>query len=279
MGYPRKPNFRMRLLGRTLRRLREQSRMTQEEVAARMRFSTAKMSRLEQGQLPNYHEFLAMLDLYGVIVSDYDEYIRMFDRARERGWWHAYGLDDKGFVSLEAEASEVRNYELGYIPGLLQTETYMRGSFVGARLPLPGEKLENEVAVRLRRQHRLTKEPLLRLHAIMDESVLWRPIPDAEGFRAQLRFLIERAHLPTVTLQVVPRTVAAHPGRAGSFVILRFPIPDEPEIGYVEHGFGSFQTEKASEVRAARLTFQHLEGLALDQTESLALIERVAAQT
>lgn len=269
----------MRLLGRTLRRLREQSRMTQEEVAARMRFSTAKMSRLEQGQLPNYHEFLAMLDLFGVIVSDYDDYVRMFDRAQERGWWHAYGLDDKGFVSLEAEASEVRNYQFGYIPGLLQTEAYMRGSYAAARVPLPPEKLENEVAVRLRRQQRLTEDPLLSLHAIVDESVLWRAIPDTEGFRAQLRYLIEQSQLPTVTLQVIPRSVAAHPGRAGSFVILRFPIPDEPEIGYVEHGFGSFQTEKASEIRAARLTFQHLEGRALDQTESLALIERIAAQT
>jgi transcriptional regulator with XRE-family HTH domain len=279
VGYPRKPNFRMRLLGRTLRRLREQCRMTQDEVATRMRFSTAKMSRLEQGQLPNYHEFLAMLDLYGVIVSDYDEYVRMFDRARERGWWHAYGLDDKGFVSLEAEASEVRNYQFGYIPGLLQTEAYMRGSYAGARVPLPPDKLENEVAVRLRRQHRLVEEPLLSLHAIVDESVLWRPIPDAHDFRAQLHHLIDRAHLPTVTLQVIPRAVAAHPGRAGSFVILRFQVPDEPEIGYVEHGFGSFQTEKAGEVRAARLTFQHLEGLALDQPDSIALIERIAAQT
>jgi transcriptional regulator with XRE-family HTH domain len=269
----------MRLLGRTLRRLREQNRMTQEEVAARMRFSTAKMSRLEQGQLPNYHEFLAMLDLFGVIVSDYDEYIRMFDRARERGWWHAYGLDDQGYVSLEAEASEVWNYELGYIPGLLQSEGYMRGNFAAARLPLAAKTQESEVAVRLRRRRRLTEDPLLSLHAIVDESVLRRPVPDAERFRTQLRFLIEQAKLPTVTLQVLPLSVAAHTGRAGSFVILRFPVPDEPEIGYVEHSFGSFQTEKVSEVRAARLTFQHLEGLALDQNDSVALIERIAAQT
>jgi transcriptional regulator with XRE-family HTH domain len=236
VGYPRQVNFRMHQLGRTLRRLREQAGLTQEQGAVRMRGSVAKISRIENGQLPNYHEFLALLNLFGVITSDYDEYVRMYDRAEERGWWHAYGLDDKGFVSLEAE---VRNYQFGYIPGLLQTEEYMRGSFASARVPLTGKALENEVAVRLRRQERLTAEPLVKLHAIVDEAVLRRLIPTREAFRNQLRHLAAQSELPTVTLQVIPLTIAAHPGRAGSFILLPYPHPAEPEIAYIEHAFGS----------------------------------------
>src|SRR5699024_2452379 len=68
-----RPNFRMRLLSRTLRGLREQCGLSQQEAGAKLRFSEKKMSRIEQGQVPGYHEFLAMLDLYGIIVSDYDD--------------------------------------------------------------------------------------------------------------------------------------------------------------------------------------------------------------
>ncbi|WP_246258311.1 hypothetical protein [Amycolatopsis anabasis] len=45
-----------------------------------------------------------MLDLYGVITPDFPDYVKLYDRADERGWWYAYGLDDRGFVSIEAEA-------------------------------------------------------------------------------------------------------------------------------------------------------------------------------
>ena len=275
MGEPRKPNFRMRQLARTLRRLREQARLTQEETARRLRLSEAKLSRIEHGQLPNYHEFLAMLDLYGVIVSDYDEYVRMYDRAEERGWWHAYGMDDRGFVSIEAEASVVRTYQLGYVPGLLQTEEYMRAIFAATRTPLQGKALENEVAVRLRRQRRLVENPTLSLHAVVDESVLRRPMCDIR----QLGQIMELSTLPNLRFQVVPQDLGCHDGLTGNFVVLSFPGKEEADLAYVEYGFGALQVEKDHEVRAAKLLFDHLSGRALNEQDSLALIKRVAAET
>lgn len=86
-----RPNHRRRQLGRTLRKLREQAGLGQEDAGRPLRFSSSKMSRIEQGHIPGYNDFLALLDRYGVITSDYDEYIRMFDYAKERGWWHAFG--------------------------------------------------------------------------------------------------------------------------------------------------------------------------------------------
>jgi hypothetical protein len=76
----------------------------------------------------------------------------MYDRAKEKGWWYAYGLSDRGFVSIEAEASLIRAFQFGYILGLLQTKAYMREVFTSARRPLEGEALENAVGIRLRRQ-------------------------------------------------------------------------------------------------------------------------------
>ncbi|WP_216212619.1 helix-turn-helix domain-containing protein [Amycolatopsis aidingensis] len=276
MGVPRKPNHARRQLGRTLRKLRERARMSQDEVAREMHFSKAKVSRLELGQLPNRYELMALLDLYGVIVSDYTPYLEMLERAQERGWWHIYGLDDRGYVPLEDEACLVREFQLGYIPGLLQTEAYMRAGFNDLR---EQERADNDVAVRLHRQRRLTEEPTLRLHAILDETVLRRPVlPPAEQ-RAQLEHLIAVTALPTVTVQVIPLAFGAHNGRSGTFVILSYPDPKDPDIAYLEHGFGAWQTEKESQVRAARLAFEHLADLALDEPDSIALIRRVIAET
>lgn len=233
------------------------------------------MSRIELGQVPGYHEFLAMLDLYGVIVNDYDDYTRMYDRAREKGWWHAYGLDDRGFVSIEAEASAVREYEVGHVPGLLQTEAYMREAFASAREPLEGDRLENEVAVRLRRQRRLTEEPLLRLHAVINESVLHTTACDKE----QLSHIVARSAPPNVTVQLIPREIGLHDGLSSNVSVVSFPNNQEPDLAYVEYGFGSLQIEKEREVRAARLMFGHLADLALDEQDSLALIRRVLDET
>lgn len=271
MGETKRPNFRARLLARTLRRLREQNGYTQEEAARKLVFTDKKLSRIEQGQVPGYHEFLAMLDLYGIIVSDFDEYILMRERATEKGWWHAYGLDDRGFVSVEAEASEIRTYQLGFVPGLLQTEAYIRDTFAAARVPFEGRQLENEVAVRLRRQRRLVEDPLLTLHAVVDETTLHRQACD----RGQLQQIIERASLPNITFQVIPHAVGTHDGLVSSFLVVSFPDVGERDLAYVEYGFGALQIENEHEARAARLMFNHLADVALDEQDSLALVEGV----
>ena len=136
-----KPNARKRLLANKLRRLREDAGLTQVEAGEPMRFNKNKMSRIELGHLPDYNGFLALLDRYGVIVSDYDDWVRQYDRAWEKGWWHAYGLDDRGYIPLEADADEVRTYQLGLVPGLPQTEAWMRAAFSGARDPMSGLRL------------------------------------------------------------------------------------------------------------------------------------------
>jgi transcriptional regulator with XRE-family HTH domain len=73
-------------MGRTLRRLREQLGMTQDQAGAPLHSSKSKMSRIEQGCLPDYHGFRALIDRYGIIVSNWDEYIVLYDRLTEKVW-------------------------------------------------------------------------------------------------------------------------------------------------------------------------------------------------
>jgi transcriptional regulator with XRE-family HTH domain len=272
MDRPTKPNYRRRQLGRTLRKLREAAGLSQEDAGRPLRFSTSKMSRIEQGFIPGYNDFLALLDRYGIISSDYGEYVRMFDYAKEKGWWHAFGLNDRGFVSVEAEAAWIKTYEIGFVPGLLQTEAYMRETFASAHA-FEGTDVEAQVQVRLHRQLRLTEQPLLELHAIVDETALRRDPCD----RDQLRRLLDLSELPNVTFQVIPRAVGSHDGLYSNFIVAGFAERAEPDLAYLEYGFGSLQIEKEAEVRAAKLMFGHLADLASDEDDSRALIERMIA--
>lgn len=266
--------YRRRALGRTLKRLREAAGMSLEDAGDPIRISKPKLSRIENGQYPSYNDFMALLDRYGVITNDYDHYIKIYDRAKEKGWWHAFGVGDRGFVPVEAEASAVRTYELGYIPGILQEESYIRATYAATRLPARGERFENLVNVRLRRKLRLLEEPPLVLHAIVDESALRRSPCD----RAQLEHLLEQAELSNVTLQVLPISVGSHDGLVGNFSITTFSDPAEPDLAHVDYGFGALEVEKAEEVRAARLMFDHLADRALSERDTIALIEQMVTE-
>ena len=126
-------------------------------------------------------------------------------------------------MPLEAEASLVRDYTLGYVPGLLQTADYARELFRSSLLRRTEAELERDVTVRMIRQERLVSEDNpLELVAIVDESVLHRPVGGPEVMRAQLARMVEAAGLDTVTFQVLPTGVGAHPGMYGAFTVLSF---------------------------------------------------------
>ncbi|WP_225978023.1 helix-turn-helix domain-containing protein [Gandjariella thermophila] len=273
-----RPTFRQRQLGRELRRLREQAGLSQEKAATLLRYTDSTISRIENGQLPPYHGLRAMLDLYGVTVDQWDWYLDLYDRAREKGWWHAYGLLDAGYVGMEDEACRVREFQLGLVPGLLQTDDYIRAVFAVSPTQWSTDAVEVGVAIRRKRQERLTADPPLEFHAILDETVLHRRLPDVEATRAQLRHIARAAGLPNVTVQVLPSDVGLHYGLVSSFTIVSFPDRQDRDVVYLEHVAGALHVEKESEVAKCRLDFDRLAALALSPEESVALIERVADQ-
>lgn len=139
--------------------------------------------------------------------------------------------------------------------------------------------LERDVRVRMIRQERLVSpsDPI-KLFAVVDEPVLCRPVGGPLVMNAQLRHLVAAAALDSVELRVLPSGVGAHPAMGGAFTVLTFDGLGEPDVGYVEHPMGSVHVEKEEDVTRARLVFNHLRSMALSPAESVALIERVAAQ-
>lgn len=226
------------LLGAQLRRLREAKRISLEEAGNVIRASHSKISRLETGRVGFKDRDVAdLLTLYGVVDEKEREAMRtLASRANSPGWWHDYSdvLPNwfEAYIGLEEAASQIRAYEVQFVPGLLQTEDYARAVTMLA-YSNPRE-INRRVNLRLARQAVLTRDNPPSLWAVLDEAVLRRPIGGANAMRTQLKHLIEMSQRPNVTIQIVPFKAGGHAAAGGPFSVLRFAEYDLPDIVYLE---------------------------------------------
>lgn len=271
------PTFRRRKLARRLREMREKAGLTIEEAARRLDRTRSSLGRLETGQSKaDVHIARSMMDIY----DEYDpDLLDMVRAANRPGWWTKYNIDDQGFISMETEAASVLEFSIINIPGLLQTEGYIRALFATRKVRNNRERVANDVAARLHRKQRLTDEEFpLELVAIIDEAALRRKVGGTKVMREQLLHLVKVSELGTVSVQVLLNDSGAHSGMDGSFIILTFPDDEDPTALYVEYVTGSLQIENPEEVTEARLKFDRLRSEALSPSDSVAFIEQLAAE-
>lgn len=242
------------LLGAQLRRLRESAGVTPEDAGYQIRASRSKISRLEHGRVGfKIRDVEDLLTLYGVTsASARTGLLTLAQQANKQGWWAEYGdvMPEwfEAYIGLEAAAGLIRTFELQFVPGLFQTESYARAV---ARQGHPAERpedTERRVRLRMKRQELLGGPYPPRVWSVMDEAALRRPVGGPEVMREQFRRLLEVARLPQVTLQVVPFSRGGHAAEGGSFSILRFGEPDLPDVVYTEQLTGALYLERRSDV-------------------------------
>jgi transcriptional regulator with XRE-family HTH domain len=248
------PTVQRMLVGAKLRRLRTDLGLSREEAAEAIRASEWKIHRLENGQVGfKERDLVDLLARYQVSdPAEVDELLAMAREANAPGWWQRYGdvLPQwfRAYVDLESAAALIRTYEGQFIPGLLQTDDYMRAVIHGAHLDESAEEVGRRVRLRMARQTLLTGEHPPRLWAVVDEAALRRPVGGREVMRGQVERLIEAAKLPNVTLQVLGFDSGAHPAMVGSFSVLRFPDQELPDVVYLEHLTSASYLNKPDEV-------------------------------
>jgi transcriptional regulator with XRE-family HTH domain len=264
MGQTPQPNYFGRKLIRDLRALRKQARLSQTEAGRRAHIELKKLSRLETAQLPSYHELCAILDVYGVLSGDWAPFVELWELAKRPPWWREFGVRDPRYIRMEDEATVMYEFRLGYLPDLLQTETYARAVLTNTGRSRSDEIVENQVAIRMRRQRRLFTDPKLTLHTLIHEPALYQGA-DAE----QLSRLVEHARLSNVTLQIVPRTPTVHVGLHGSVALLTFPDRIEPDIAFADTLAGLAETQHPDQVADVRRAIDLVTSLALSPQDSV----------
>jgi hypothetical protein len=234
--------------------MREAAGFSRSDAGWEIRSSESKVSRMELGRVGfKERDVSDLLSFYG--LDDPEERERLLALAREAnnpGWWHRYGdvLPSwfHSYLDLEAAASMIRTYELQFVPGLLQTEDYIRATVQLGRGVIPADEVDRRVALRVRRQAVLTRPDPVRLWAVLDESALRRPIGGEKALVLQIEHLIDMTELPNVVLQVMPFTISCNSGSAGAYSILRFAEQDLPDIVYIEHLTSALYLDKVEDL-------------------------------
>jgi hypothetical protein len=247
------PTARRIVLGAQLRRLREAAEVSRSEAGYAIRGSESKISRMELGRVGFKERDVAdLLTMYGVTdAAEREAFLDMVKQSNEPGWWNRYSdlmphwFQD--YVGLEESASRIQTYELQFVPGLLQTEDYARAVASHGQPDSASEEVERRVTLRLQRQRVLARPNPLRLWAVIDESVLHRPIGGRGVLRAQVEHLLEMTAQQHVTLQILPYNLSGYAAE-GSFSMLRFAEPELPDLVYVEHLGGALYLDKPEEI-------------------------------
>ena len=249
------PTVQRLVLGGHLRRLREEAGMTTERAAGSIRGSHSKISRMEHGRVGFKERDIAdLLTLYGVGQgAEREALLNLAREANTPGWWQGYSdiLPHwvEPYFGLEAAASFIREYELQFVPGLLQIEDYARAVIRLGTLTSEGE-VERRTQARISRQEILHRDDPPKLWAVLDEGALRRVIGGPRVMRAQLLHLIDMCDHPAVTLQILPFTAGAHRAMGGPFTILRYTEPDLRDVVYIEQLTSALYLDKQTEVDA-----------------------------
>ena len=247
------PTVQRLVLGGHLRRLREDAGITTERAASTIRGSHSKISRMEHGRVGFKERDIAdLLTLYGVGPGEErDVLLNLAREANTPGWWQGYAdiLPHwvEPYFGLEAAASFIREYELQFAPGLLQTPEYAR-AMIRLGSALTEEEVERRVDARISRQQILRRENAPKLWAVMDESALRRGVGSRDIMRAQLQRLIQMCDHEAVTLQILPFAAGVHRALGGAFTILRFTEPDLRDVVYIEQLTSALYLDKPTEV-------------------------------
>ena len=265
------------LLGAQLRRLRELAGISREDAGYHIRASGSKISRMELGRVSfKERDVTDLLEYYGVRdAEERDKLVQLTREANQTPWWQKYqeAVPDwfQVFVGLEEAAQLIREYEVQFVPGLLQTEDYARAVVLQGTPGLDPQEVERRVALRMGRQQVLKKENPPRLWAIVDEAALRRPMGGRDVLVAQIERLMDAVSEPNVTLQVMPFRYGGHAAEGGAFMLMRFPEADLPDMVYMEYLTGALYLDKPDEVERYAAVMERLSvaGTSPDRTREI----------
>ncbi|MEW2348840.1 helix-turn-helix transcriptional regulator [Streptomyces sp. NPDC006684] len=275
------PNLRRRRLGRAVRELRHAAGLSLEAAAREMGpgWRDTKLSRIENANARLLAKDVGpLLRVYGVedpaVVGSLEALAR---DAHKAGWWQAYGRvvgsNYGDYLTLEADASEVRVNAPQIIPGVLQTAQYAREIIAATGAWLTPDEVNALAELRMGRKavfnHRPGREPL-RLWAVLNESSLYQDSATSPlMMRDQIRHILDVTELPNITVQIMDMHATANAGQLNLFEIVRFSDP-WPTVVNLDNLTGGFFLEGDANVAVYERAFDQIVAAALPVDKSRA---------
>ncbi|RBM04559.1 helix-turn-helix transcriptional regulator [Streptomyces sp. PT12] len=264
------PTMRSRRLGGELRQLRTAAGLTVQEAADALECGHPKISQIETGRRGiRQIDLTLLLNLYGVEDDQYRVNLkRLAKEIHKVDWWSNAGplFHDslKDYLTLESDSQLVRSYENQVLPGLLQTEAYMRQVIAAVK----GDRIDSLVDARMKRKELLTRHSEFLLRAIIDVPALHRIPGTQEQVAEQLEHLLTAADLPNVNVQVLPLDASLPIDQWPPFTV--FSLRGEPpaDVVWLEHITGGTLLEQRQDVPHYTKAWDELTAAALSPAAS-----------
>ncbi|QKW49122.1 helix-turn-helix domain-containing protein [Streptomyces buecherae] len=253
--------------GARLRRVREERGWTQEEFGEKVGYSGTHMSAIETGRKPPTLRFSRSLDRF----LGGDAYEREWREMRNGSLLEGF----PEYVNYEGRAAEIRLYEVGVVPGLLQTPEYATALAAGAvkRGAITPQEAEEFVRLAAERQAALIRTPAPLLFATLDESCIRCPVGGPSVMNAQFDRLIEFADQPNTVLQIAPFTMGEH--RAFTLPITVLTMTDRSLMSYAESSQRGHLERETAFVLPILTAYHQLQAEALTQASSVTMIRQL----
>ncbi|MFJ4919588.1 Scr1 family TA system antitoxin-like transcriptional regulator [Streptomyces sp. NPDC088725] len=216
-------------LGAEVRLRRETRQWSQTKLAAVANMTGSRIAQIELDSVPATLDNATALD---VALETGGLLARLYQLAA-----NAPTLDNwaAAYLGMEGIASSISCYASSFIPGLLQTEGYVRAIMKEGRLRASVEEVERRVRIRLQRQEILRRAKPPSLWFLMEEELLRRPVGGTKVMAEQLGHLADLSTHPSVVIQIIPTSAGAHSAMGSTLCIAD--LPDRPRVAYVEGAF------------------------------------------
>ncbi|MFD4410410.1 Scr1 family TA system antitoxin-like transcriptional regulator [Streptomyces sp. NPDC058466] len=252
------------LFGEVLRHFREAALFTQEGLAREIPCDRSHVARVEAGARVPQDTFAKKCDellVTGGVLGRLWGRIDWYPQVEHPDWFRRR-------AEMDAVAVAVRAYQERVIPGLLQTEDYVRALY-GRRLA-NAEEVEERVWARLSRQQRFLDPDGPFYAVVLDESCLRNVVGSPAVMRDQCAHLLRVGRHSNIHIQVAPADLPEVVRPNASMSLIR--LPDGHEWVYSESlDRGYFNDDPAVYARHGQ-TYDVLRADAPSARESAALI-------
>ena len=226
---------------------------------------------------------MRILQLFGVDEARWDQIMTIAREAQERGWWEKFA-DEMGtrqalYANLEAGASAIREYQMVFLPGLLQLPAYTeararidradrRPATTSPRARRPRRTATHGRAARrtdVRRHHRRTRDPTAR-RATRRGGCAVRP--PGRGW----------PHASQLTIRVLPIDVSDPRLRRAPVGVLHLPLPrpGDPVVVAVDTVTDDLVLTRPDDVHRYLDLYNRIEDAALPPSDSLDFLAAAA---
>ena len=257
--------------GARLRTVRESRGWTQDELGDMAGCTGRHISAMETGRKSATLPFSRRADQIFGLVGSPESFEREW-RAIKQGSLLA------GFpecLGLERRAAEIRLYEVGVIPGLLQTPEYatVLAESVVRRGVITPEQAQERVAVTAQRQAAVFGGRETMVFAMVDESCLRRPVGGPEVMKAQFDHLVEFAALPNTILQVVPFELGER--RPFSLPVTILTMVARSIMSYAESAQQGYVERETTGVLPLLSAYHQMQAVAPSQAASVDIVKQL----